>query len=232
MLLIYCHWVLLMVAQDPWGCVFPLLNMLNSILATFWEAEVGLSSWLMRQHRDSWNHSSSAKPCPAVPEFYASKPLKMWFRNLRYLHLQWDSLECWPKSETPDFWAVKHRFLTDLFWFRCRLKTTCYLQWVWARTDHQPRVTERESWSCRCFSGWKGSWKHRLPPPTLVTGRSWCDSCADGSPGSTQNMLWWSAWEIMLQSFIYLLNITPNDSSFLSRLEETCYQVFPNISSS
>lgn len=181
MLLIYCRWVLLMVAQGPWECIFPLLKMLNSILATFWEAEVGLTSWLMRQHRDSWNHSSSTKPCPAVPEFSASKPLKMWFRNLRYLHLQWDSLECWPQSETPDFWAVEHPYLSELFWVWCRLKSVCYLQCVWAWTDHQPGVRERGSWSCRWFYSWKGSWKHSLPPPALVTGRPWCDSCPAGS---------------------------------------------------
>lgn len=184
MLLIYCHLVLLMIAQGPWGCIFHLLKILNSILAIFWEAEVGLTSWLMRQHHDSWNHSSSAKPCPAVPEFYASKLLKMWFRNLRYLYLQWDSLECWPKSETPDFWAVKHPFLIrfDADW---RL---CYLQCVWAWTDHQSDVREGGSWSCRWFYNWKGSWKHSLPPPALVTGLVWF--LPWWLPDSRQNMLW------------------------------------------
>lgn len=34
---------------------------------TLWEAEVDWSSWVVRQHRDSWNCSSSAKAYPAVP---------------------------------------------------------------------------------------------------------------------------------------------------------------------
>lgn len=179
MLLIYCHWVLLMIAQGPWGCIFPLLKMLNSILATFWEAEVGLTSWLMRQHHDSWNHSSSAKPCPAVPEFYASKPLKMWFRNLRYLHLQWDSLECWPKSETPEFWALKHPFFIRVILGLMQTED-CVLPSVCVGMN-RPSIwcLRGGSWSCRWFYSWKGSWKRSLPPPALVTG--WCDSCPDGS---------------------------------------------------
>lgn len=181
MLLLYCHWVLLMVAKCPWGGILPLLKMLNSILATFWEAEAGLTSWLMRQHRDSWNHSSSAKPCPAGPEFCASKPLKMWLRNLRFLHLQWNSLECWPKSETPDLWAVKHPFFNQIYfgfdadWRLCATFSVC---------EHEQTISlmvQSRSWSCRWFSSWKGSWKPSLPPAALVTGRPWCHSCPDGS---------------------------------------------------
>lgn len=45
---------------------------------TLWEAEVDSSSWVVRQHCDSWNRSNSAKAYPAVPSNLSRCGSRAW----------------------------------------------------------------------------------------------------------------------------------------------------------